>query len=94
MERIVKGTGILTSTLKAWVGKNLYSERIVGEEKICTVIGLIVEKKMYSDRIVCGGKKLSDVGRDIERGGKNGLMVVNNFKTYWPSQEEESCIKI
>lgn len=47
---------------------------------------------MYSDRIVCGGKKLSDVGRDIERGGKNGLMVVNNFKTYWPSQEEESCI--
>lgn len=49
---------------------------------------------MYSDRIVCGGKKLSDVGRDIERGGKNGLMVVNNYKTYWSSQEEESCIKI
>lgn len=24
---------------------------------------------MYSDRIVCGGKKLSDVGRDIEKGG-------------------------
>lgn len=39
---------------------------------------------MYSDRIVCGGKKLSDIGRDIERGGggKNGLMVVNNYKTY------------
>lgn len=45
LERIVKGTGILTSTLKAWAGKNLYSKRIVCEEKICTVIGLCVEKK-------------------------------------------------
>lgn len=41
-------------------------------EKKCTVIGLCVEKKK---RIVCGGKKLSDVGRNIERGGKDCLMV-------------------
>lgn len=41
-------------------------------EKKCTVIGLYVEEKNYpiSVEILKGG------------GGKNGLMVVNNYKTY------------